>query len=174
MPPTSRTEPVTTRRREDESDSADWSEMAAMGEMRTARRAGLTADTTVTPMPMTSAATTVRGAKTRELVGRVTPKPLSRACSPTAARTPRPRPINEATRPTAAASPRTDRNTWRRLAPSTRSRASSRVRWPTMIEKVLKMVNPPTNSEMKAKINRAVEKNPRALLMVLDDSSATV
>ena len=137
-----------------------------MGAMRTARRAGLMADTTVTPTPTTSAATTVRAWNTRPLDGRVIPNPLSSACSPTAARTPSPRPISEATSPTMAASASTDRNTWRRLAPSTRSRASSRVRWPTMIEKVLKMVKPPTNSAMKAKISSAVEKNPRAWLMV--------
>ena len=43
-----------------------------------------------------------------------------------------------------------------------------------MIEKVLKIVKPPTNRAMKAKISRAVEKNPRALLMVDACSSATV
>ena len=36
-----------------------------------------------------------------------------------------------------AASVSTERNTWRRLAPTIRSRASSRVRWPTMMENVL-------------------------------------
>ncbi len=60
------------------------------------------------------------------------------------------------------ASARTERNTWRRLAPTMRSSASSRVRCPTVIEKVLKMVNPPTNKEMKAKTSRAVEKKDRA------------
>ena len=73
-----------------------------------------------------------------------------------------------------AASTSTERNTWRRLAPTMRSRASSRVRWPTMIEKVLKMVKPPTNRAMKAKTSRAVEKNDSAWLMVLVCSSATV
>ena len=43
-----------------------------------------------------------------------------------------------------------------------RSNASSRVRWPTMIENVLKIVNAPTNSEMKAKTSSAVEKNDSA------------
>ena len=50
-----------------------------------------------------------------------------------------------------AASASTERNTCRRLAPTIRSRASSRVRWPTVMENVLKMVNAPTKSEMKAK-----------------------
>ena len=66
-----------------------------------------------------------------------------------------------------AASPSTDRNTWRRLAPTIRSRASSRVRCPTMIENVLKMVNAPTNSEMNAKTSSAVEKNDSAWLTEL-------
>ena len=64
--------------------------------------------------------------------------------------------------PTMAASASTERNTCRRLAPTTRSKASSRVRWPTVIENVLKMVNAPTNREMKAKTSKAVEKNESA------------
>ena len=63
-----------------------------------------------------------------------------------------------------AASASTERNTWRRLAPTIRSRASSRVRCPTMIENVLKMVNAPTNSEMNAKTSSAVEKKRQRLV----------
>ena len=48
------------------------------------------------------------------------------------------------------------------------------MRWPTRIENVLKIVNAPTNSEMKANTNSAVEKKPRALLIALEDSFATV
>ena len=48
--------------------------------------------------------------------------------------------------------------TWRRLAPTARSRASSRSRWATMIENVLKMTNDPTNSAMNAKTSRKVPK----------------
>ena len=88
--------------------------------------------------------------------------------------TPRPSPTSEATVPTMTASASTERNTCRRLAPTIRSSASSRVRWPTVIENVLKMVKPPTNSEMKAKTSRAVEKKERAWLMSLDCSLATV
>ena len=43
------------------------------------------------------------------------------------------------------------RNTCRRLAPTMRKSASSLVRCPTMMENVLRMVKPPTKSEMKAK-----------------------
>ncbi len=148
--------------------------MAATGGMRTARRAGLTADTTVTPTPTTRATMTVRVSKASGPVGRVMPKPFRSASNPTADRTPSPRPTSEATRPRRPASTSTERNTWRRLAPTIRRSASSRVRCPTRIENVLKMVNPPTNREMKAKTSSAVEKKPSAWLMELVCSVATV
>ncbi len=117
------------------------------------------ADTTVTPTPTISPTMAVRASKTRPPEGRVTPKPFRTASRPTAARTPRPSPTREDTSPTMEASARTERKICRRLAPRMRSRASSRVRWPTMMEKVLKMVKPPTKREMKAKTSSAVEKN---------------
>ena len=49
---------------------------------------------------------------------------------------------------------------WRRLAPSVRSIANSRVRWATVIEKVLKIRNAATNSATPAKISRAVLRKP--------------
>ena len=55
-----------------------------------------------------------------------------------------------------------------------RSSASSRVRWPTMMEKVFKMVKPPTKSAMKAKTSSAVLKKPRAWPMALVCSLITV
>jgi len=48
------------------------------------------------------------------------------------------------------------------------------VRWPTVIENVLKIVNAPTNSEIAAKISSAVEMNDSALSTALDSSLATV
>ena len=87
------------------------------------------------------------------------PNALSSALRPSAASTPSPRPISEATSPVSAASPSTEPNTWRRLAPTTRSSASSRVRCPTVIENVLKIVNAPTNNAISAKISSAVEMN---------------
>ncbi len=80
------------------------SSSAATGGMRTARRAGPIADTTVTPTPTTSPTTTVRGSKTSDPAGSVTPNPRSSASSPTAASTPRPSPITDETSPTTAAS----------------------------------------------------------------------
>ena len=50
----------------------------------------------------------------------------------------------------------TDRVTWRREAPRARSRASSRLRWATRIEKVLTIRNDPTTSEMPAKMSRKI------------------
>ena len=49
---------------------------------------------------------------------------------------------------------RTEVITWRRLAPTARSRASSRSRWATMIEKVLKMTKDPVNSATNANTSK--------------------
>ena len=65
-----------------------------------------------------------------------------------------------------AASASTERNTWRRLAPTIRRSANSRVRCPTVIEKVLKMVKPPTNRAMRAKITRAGGEDRQGLVDV--------
>ena len=126
------------KRRRSEVPATCWrSSSATTGGMRTAPRAGPIADTTVTPTPTASPTSTVRSSNTSGPEGSVTPNPLSSASSPSPASTPRPRPITEETNPVMAASARTEPNTWRRLAPTIRSRASSRVRWPTMIENVL-------------------------------------
>ncbi len=56
------------------------------------------------------------------------------------------------------ASVTTEPRIWRRLAPSVRSIANSRVRWATVIENVLKIKNAATNSETPAKIKSAVRR----------------
>ena len=168
------TPPRVKRRRSGISSSVCWSETAATGAMRTARRAGLMAETSVTPTPTTRQTMTVRASNTSGPDGRVTPNPLRSVSSPRAASTPSPRPISDDTSPTMAASPRTDRNTWRRLAPTMRSSASSRVRCPTVMENVFRMVKPPTKSAMKAKTSSAVLKKPSAWLMALVASLTTV
>ena len=48
------------------------------------------------------------------------------------------------------------------------------MRWPTVIESVLKIVKAPTNSAMAAKISSAVEMNDSALSTAVDSSLATV
>src|SRR4030095_4111033 len=63
--------------------------------------------------------------------------------------------------------------TCRRRAPRQRSRASSRVRWATMMVKVLKIRNPPTSRATKAKASRAVDRNrPMGWLMEARGSAA--
>ncbi len=68
-------------------------------------------------------------------------------------------PMIDAVTPTASASPSTLRSTWRRIAPSVRSIANSRMRWATVIEKVLKMTNAPTSTAAPANASRAGVKN---------------
>ena len=84
------------------------------------------------------------------------------------AATPRPakRPATDAKRPTTAASASTDRSTCLRLAPIARSSAISRVRWATMIEKVLQMMNAPTSSAMTANTMQERVKKPSICLRV--------
>ena len=103
--------PQANRRRGETSLSGRRSSSAATGGMRTARRAGPIADTTVTPTPTASPTTTVRASKTSDPTGSATPNARSRASSPTAASTPAPSPITDETSPTAAASASTERNT---------------------------------------------------------------
>ena len=50
-------------------------------------------------------------------------------------------------------------STCRRVAPIARSSAFSRVRWATVMKKVLKMMNPPTSRATRAKISMKVLKN---------------
>ena len=70
--------------------------------------------------------------------------------------------------PSTSPSVSTERRIWRRLAPSVRSSANSRVRCATVIENVLKMMNAPTNSEMPANASSAVRRKPRLSRMSLD------
>ncbi len=134
----------------------------------------MTAEISVTATPTAMATIGVRASNTSGADGSVIPNALSSALSPSAATTPSPRPTRDATSPVTAASPSTERNTWRRPAPTRRSSASSRVRWLTVIESVLKMVNAPTNSAMAAKMSSAVEMNDRALSTAVESSLATV
>ncbi len=174
IPPRVMPDPQVKRRRRGISYSTCCSETASTGAIRTARRAGPMAETIVTPTPTTRQTITVRASKAIGPDGNVTPNPLKSASRPSAARTPSPKPISDDTRPTIAASSNTDRKICRRLAPTMRSSASSLVRWPTMIEKVFRMVKPPTNSAMKANTSSAVLKNPKAELIAPVCSLMTV
>ena len=94
----------------------------------------------------------------------------SRALSPAATATPTPRPTAEASSPTVTASASTEDRTWRRVAPSARSRPFSRVRWATVMEKVLKIMNAPTSRAVMANTRSRVVNWPIAF-RVLDRSS---
>ncbi len=81
-PPTASAEPAITRRRSGTSWRPVTWVTAAMGGMRTARRAGLTDATIVTPTPTSSATSTVLVSNTSGPVGRSTPNPRSSASRP--------------------------------------------------------------------------------------------
>ena len=78
----------------------------------------------------------------------------------------------EPTSPTTKASASTERFTCFFDAPIARSRASSRLRWATRIEKVLMIRKVPTTIAIAAKTSRKVLRKPRTcderLLAVLD------
>ena len=144
---------------------ASWdSRSASIGATRDARRAGRIEATSVTTTPITqrrrrscAAAICERGA--REVDAR-TPEqaPSDPRRSPMPARMP----IADATSPDDER-PRRSR-TSSPAAGSHRSPAAAPApcaRCATMIEKVLKMMNAPTNSAMKANTRSAIRKNPR-------------
>ena len=155
------TPPTRARRGEVAEESMDESRMAAIGGMREARTAGKTAATTVTRRPVTNDQMTALAGMTMELAGMSRPRTPSNALSPTARKIPPTKPTIDAVMPTRTASNSTDPTTWRCPAPMARSSASSRLRWATMIEKVLKMMKEPTSSATTPKMSRNVLKNDR-------------
>ncbi|WSG36129.1 hypothetical protein OHA72_32530 [Dactylosporangium sp. NBC_01737] len=83
--------------------------------------------------------------------GTTTPDAPCTDASRAPAPVPAARPAAEPASPTIAASARTAAASCRRPAPITRSSASSRVRWATRIENVLRIRNAPTNRATQAK-----------------------
>lgn len=77
---------------------------------------------------------------------------------------PAPRPTIDAIRPITSASSTTDPMTWPREAPIDRSSASSRVRWATMMENVLRMMKMPTNNAMPHEPEQHVVEELQALV----------
>ena len=146
--------------------------MAAMGGTLPALRAGDRAAATVTPVPTSRAMITVRAAKTMPPAGMSMLRAASRALSPAATATPTPRPTAEASSPTVTASASTEDRTWRRVAPSARSRPFSRVRWATVIENVLKIMNAPTSRAVMANTRSRVVSWPIAFTMLERSSLA--
>ena len=93
--------------------------------------------------------------------GSFSPRLLSNAFNSSASSIPSPTPTIDATSPTTADSTRIDASTCRRLAPSARKSASSRLRCVTTMLNVLKMMNAPTNSATNPKIRKNVRRKPR-------------
>ena len=96
----------------------------------------------------------MRVAKTVAAWGRSMPTEISSELSPLARASPRNSPAIEASRPITNASSSTEARTWRRVAPSVRSVASSRVRCAIVIESVLAITKLPTNSATPPKASR--------------------
>ena len=153
--------PTTIRRRELAARSMATARIAAIGGMRPARRAGMTADTSVTTVPIAKHRAIVLIVTTTGPAGISIPKAASRAFNSLATPMPATTPAIDEISPTTVASRSTDRVTCRLLAPRARSNAISFWRWATMIEKVLKMMNAPTNRAIRAKTIRNVLKNDR-------------
>ena len=157
--------PTTARRRSDRSGSVTSSRSASTGGTSAARRAGSAAARTLTSVPTSTDTTSVNPSSGT--------RPVS--CMPTAAQhraqdapRARARPRRRAPRPTTptiAACSTIEENTCSGDAPTARSSASSRVRWRTHMEKVLAMMNAPTNSEIPANTSRNVVMNPRTVRM---------
>ena len=122
------------------------SRIAASGGTLVARSAGGRPARTVTPMPTISETTIVRVSSTVPLSGRSAPKALNSPSSAGARRIPPNNPITAPMTPSSRPSSTTERMICAREAPSVRSRPNSRVRWATVMEKVLKMMNAPTTS----------------------------
>ena len=140
------------------------SRSASTGARRAARRAGEMAAAIVMIVPSRTETMTVRGSSTSAVGGSCSPSELRNAFSTSARSMPSPTPTIEAMSPTTNDSMRTDRSTWRRLAPSARNSASSRLRCDTTMLNVLKMMNAPTNRATNPKIRKNVRRNPSAVV----------
>ena len=115
----------------------------------------------------------VRVATTVPALGRSMPNATNSAFMPLAMPMPSTSPTSEASRPITRPSSRTERSTCLREAPSVRSVANSRVRWATVIDRVLKITNAPTNSAMPPKPSRKIRTKPRPSLVSLAASLAS-
>ena len=134
------------------------SRRAATGAIFVARRAGIIAASTVASVPTSRLTTIVRVATTIPSVGSSAPTAVNRAFRPSASTMPTPMPAADASRPIVSASSSTAPRTWRREAPTIRSSPNSFVRWATVIESELKIVNAPTSTATAANASRIVRR----------------
>ena len=113
----------------------------------------------MTTVPTTIATTIERDATTVAPPGSSTPNDVISAARPRARPMPSTVPIAEATTPTTTDSATIMRSTCLRLEPMARSIAVSLVRCATVIEKALKITNPPTTRATTANTSRNVLMN---------------
>ena len=147
---------TTRRRRSGTLPAISASRSAAIGSIRVARRAGTKPDTSVAMTPTSRPTMIVRGSSWSEVAPISIPTALNSARNPAAITRPANTPITDAATPIARLSVSTERRTWRREAPSVRSRPISRVRWATVMLKVLKIRKPPTSTDTPANTSSEV------------------
>ncbi len=149
-----------TRRRVRIAAKPSSGRIAATGGIFAARRDGTITESMVIPMPTNAAMTIVRGRSTVWALGNPAPAASNNAISPCATSSPPTTPSTVATTPRANASSVIIRRTWRPEAPTARSNASSRRRWPMVIWNTLLMMNALTNAVMNANTRSPVPKMP--------------
>ena len=153
-PATSSTAPMTVRTLN--GTATDWSpeRIACTGWTRPARRAGTQALRTVTTIPMPSGTRMLAASNPRPASGKPKPAAVMAHMISSTSPTPTRMPTAEPSTATSAASTMTEPLSWGRDMPRARSRANSRVRWATIMEKVLEMMNVPTSRAMRPKAKR--------------------
>ena len=128
---------MTVRRVRGTSDSSAEARSASIGRTRLPRRAGTIAAPKVTTTPTTMAITMPDVLMVRPPAGNARPNASNAAFNSAATPMPPNRPTTDASTPITSASTIVACNTCPRVAPIARMRADSRLRWATMIEKVL-------------------------------------
>ena len=128
MPNTDRMMAMIVRRVPSPEPNRNPDRIAATGGTVAARRAGVSDANIVTPIPTIKATMIVRGAMMMSMLGNVRPSQPMTLRRPSANNTPPPSPTTDAITPTINDSSSELNLTWRPLAPSARSRASSRTR----------------------------------------------
>ncbi len=131
-----------------------------MGGIFVARTAGMSADTSVTPKPISRPSTTPVVASCAEVEGSPKPAASKSALMPIASSRPRKMPAIEATAAVRNASSMTLVRICLRLAPSVRSSAISRMRCATVMENMLKIRNAPTSTATPPKASSTGPSKP--------------
>jgi hypothetical protein len=166
MPIASNATPVSTRREPMRRCSTAASRKAAIGATRPARRADTWAAASVTATPTMSPIISEIGLMVSPPAGNAPPKASNRPFNRPATPKPTTTPTAAATMPTTTASMNMRPRTWRRDAPTARSRPSSRVRCATVMLKVLLMLKVATTSAMPANTTSMVRRRSRNVLLM--------